>query len=136
MTDHGGGIGSRWNDRTLTLLHRFDRKPRAVRQSLKTRDIREATREDGRNVVAKLLADAQERGPKGQNTAVNLLGRFKTLLNQAVDLEWLPKNPLQGRTIERKKATRMPWVNTDLVIAVRRSDLYALRASQGLYGGR
>ena len=79
------------------------------------RTLESLTRADGRTVVAKLLDEAEARGPKGQNTASNLLGRFKTLLAQAVDLEWIDKNPFQGRTVERTKSTRKPWSIPQLV---------------------
>lgn len=79
------------------------------------RTVESLTREDGRNVVAALLAEAQAKGGKAQNTAVNLLGRFKTLMAQAADLEWIHRNPLQGRTIERVKSDRAPWKLPDLV---------------------
>lgn len=79
------------------------------------RTLESLTRADGRVVVEKLLAEAEARGPKAQNTAVNLLSRFKTLLAQAVDLEWIDKNPLDGRTIGRVKSTRKPWSIPQLV---------------------
>lgn len=77
--------------------------------------LEDITRQDGRDVVAKLMQDAQSSGGNAQNTAANILGRFKTLLAQAVDLEWIDKNPLQGRTIGRVKRTRKPWLVPELV---------------------
>lgn len=79
------------------------------------RTIETLTREDGRNIVAALLTVAQAKGGNAQNTAANLLNRFKTLLTQAVDLEWISRNPLAGRTIEQVKPSRKPWTPADLV---------------------
>lgn len=79
------------------------------------RTVESLTREDGRNIVAELLAVAHAKGGKAQNTAANLLGRFKTLMAQAADLEWIPSNPLQGRTIEREESERTEWKLPDLI---------------------
>ena len=79
------------------------------------RSLESLTREDGRDIVAALLKVAQARGGASQNTAVTRLSRFKTLLAQAVDLEWIPRSPLQGRTIGRVQSSRKPWKTTDLV---------------------
>lgn len=79
------------------------------------RTVESLTREDGRNIVAALLAVAHAKGGKAQNTAANLLGRFKTLMAQAADLEWIPSNPLQGRTIEREESDRTEWKLPDLI---------------------
>lgn len=79
------------------------------------RTVESLTREDGRNIVAALLAVAHAKGGKAQNTAANLLGRFKTLMAQAADLEWIPSNPLQGRTIEREESERTEWKLPDLI---------------------
>lgn len=81
----------------------------ALRTLLPGRTLESLTREDGRDVVAALLRNAQAVGGKAQNTAINLLGRFKTLLAQAVDLEWITKSPLEGRTIEGIASDVADW---------------------------
>ena len=79
------------------------------------RTIESMTREDARNVVGTLLAQAMARGGKSKNTAANLLGRFKTLLAVAVDSGWITVNPFQGRKIARSKRSRQPWLDSDLI---------------------
>lgn len=79
------------------------------------RTVESLTRQDGRDLVATLLTVAQAKGGTAQNTAANLLGRFKTLLAQAVDLEWITSNPLSGRFIPRVKSDRQHWKLPDLV---------------------
>ncbi len=78
------------------------------------KNIEDVTREDGRTVVAALLREAEAKGGKAQNTAANHLSRFKTLLAQAVDLEWIDRNPFAGRTIKSVDSDRTEWGPADL----------------------
>lgn len=74
------------------------------------------TRKDGRDFQALLLQEAQARGGGvSVNTAGTILSRCRTLLNVAIDLEWLDKNPLDGRSINRVKSDRQPWKPAELV---------------------
>lgn len=80
------------------------------------RTLESLTRADGRHIEAELRREALAKGGNAQNTAVNLLGRFRTLLEQAVDLEWIEANPLDGRSIERLKSSRKAWSLADLPV--------------------
>lgn len=73
------------------------------------------TREDGRDFLAALLKVAEAKGGTAKNTAGNILSRCKTLLNVALDLEWITKSPLDRRSIPRVKSGRKPWTPADLV---------------------
>ncbi|MEK8048704.1 site-specific integrase [Ideonella sp. DXS22W] len=84
-------------------------------QHLGDKPLERMDRKDGRDFVAELMTEAKSRGRTSQNTAANILGRCKTLMTQAVDLEWIKSNPLQGRTIERVKVDRKPWTLPDLI---------------------
>lgn len=76
--------------------------------------LEQLTREDGRAIQDKLMAEATERGGRAQNTAASELGRIKTLFNEAVDLGWIDRSPMPARGIERIKADRRAWTKADL----------------------
>jgi integrase len=101
--------------RPVKTLATYSAAANRLESMLPGRTVESLTREDGRNIVAALLTEAQAKGGKAQNTAVNLLGRFKTLLAQADDMEWIPRNPLQGRVIEREDSERTLWRLPDLI---------------------
>ena len=70
-------------------------------------------RADGVALTTALLRWADEGG-KSRTTAAKLLGHAKTLLAHAADVEWIEKNPLQGRSIEKAESSRRPWSDTEL----------------------
>ena len=72
------------------------------------------TRGDGRDIEAKLMREASEKGGKAQNTAANILGRLKTLARAAVDMEWIQRSPLEGRSIPKVSADRSEWTSVEL----------------------
>lgn len=79
------------------------------------RPLETMNREDGRRFIGTLLKEADGRGPKGRNTAVKILSRWKTFLSKAVDLEWIDKSPLAGMTIDRVPTDRDEWSPDELV---------------------
>lgn len=101
-------------DRPVKTVQTYEAAAAKLEALLPGRIVESLTREDGRTIEGALRREAQARGGKAINTAANLLGRFKTLLAQGVDLEWIDKNPLQGRTIESTDSDRREWLPAEL----------------------
>lgn len=102
-------------DRPTKTLNAYRSAADKLAELLDGRPLEAMTQEDGRAFVATLKKEAAARGPKGVNTAVNILSRWKTLLSQAVDLEWVDKNRFDKRTIERVATDRDEWSPHELV---------------------
>lgn len=101
--------------RPVKTLATYSAAAAKLETMLPGRTVESVTREDGRNITAALLAAAQTKGGTAQNTAGNHLSRFKTLMEQARDLEWITGNPFSKRFIPRVKSDRAPWKLPDLV---------------------
>lgn len=107
--------GSTGKPRPAKTLKTYEGAAHKLAAMLDHKCLEDMTREDGLRIRADLLSDAQKRGgTAAQNAASTTLGRFQTLLNMAVDLEWLGKNPLTGRKIPKVKSERQPWNLKDL----------------------
>lgn len=102
-------------DRPTKTVNVYRSAADKLAELLDGRSLEAMTREDGRAFVATLEKEAAARGPKGVNTAVNILSRWKTLMSQAVDLEWRDADPFDKRTIKRVPTDLDEWSPDELV---------------------
>lgn len=107
-----------WRDakpgRPRKSLMTYEAAARKLEALLPRRTVESLTPEDGRVVVAALLEAAQAKGGKAQNTAGNLLGRFKTLMGEAEKSGWIERDPFARRSIESVDSDRSEWSPADL----------------------
>ncbi|MBG6078690.1 site-specific integrase [Rubrivivax gelatinosus] len=77
------------------------------------RTVETTTRGDARNVLA-ALREAKSRGELAQNSIVNRVSRFRTLMQQAVAAEWIDRNPFADLRMQRVKTDRDEWSPDEL----------------------
>lgn len=103
--------------RPKKTLQTYEAAADKLARLIDNRPLEMLTRADGRDIVAALLQEAQDKGKRtAQNTAATQLSRFKTLLEHAKDVEWIGSNVLEGREIPRVQSSRGSWSDEDLCL--------------------
>jgi integrase len=100
-------------DRPPKTVEAFDSAVRRLEALFPGRSVESLTRADGVAFEAALKRWADDE-KKSRTTAANILTKVKTVLNHAHDLEWIARNPLERRSIERAESERVPFSDADL----------------------